>query len=446
MAKSAREKVMEKPVNYENLDGRLDALSNREARLRQALDNMNATFEGIPQIEDFRFRQYMDDDGRIHNYLTHLTPDEIMEAKNKAIEEADRMMDRLISNGRVDPGDVSGNARFMLEEAYGQLSYINVATSKVVTEERSRINIDIRELSRELREYNADEHARQERTYDYGYNEANGNYHVQNLGVSVDRDSNAQYFMDNWELISSDTYWKSPGYNLERFYGNDGNEYYYTITRTQLSPAEYEQALANGAEIEIMTDSHGNTGYYEIGRQQITGEDYNRLLEQGGIERTNSYEVGPVYYSFERNHISEDDFYSMVSDYARNAVKQDRGLTDTLYEIQDKEGNKIIITDARDDTQKENTFNDGYGSINIYRVGADGSKEQMTGQDLSAMVKELGLTEKDIKERNAGNRRFPALAELKRNVGKEITKSILREPSKILDEAKREAAEASISI
>ena len=45
MAKSAREKVMEKPVNYENLDGRLDALSNREARLRQALDNMKNELE-----------------------------------------------------------------------------------------------------------------------------------------------------------------------------------------------------------------------------------------------------------------------------------------------------------------------------------------------------------------------------------------------------------------
>ena len=62
------------------------------------------------------------------------------------------------------------------------------------------------------------------------------------------------------------------------------------------------------------------------------------------------------------------------------------------------------------------------------------------------MVKELGLTEKDIKERNAGNRRFPLLTELKRNMGKELTKSLVREPGKILDEAKREASEASISL
>lgn len=441
-----REKILKKYVNLDNLDGRLNELSDRDARLRETLSNMNATFEGIPEIEDFRFSQYLDEEERLNDYIASLTPDEILEAKNRAIEEADKMMDRLISNERDDPGDVSGNARFILEEAYGQLGYINVATSKVVANERDRINEYARDLARELRDHNADEHARQEMIFDRGYNDSSGNYHEQELGISVDRDNNIRYFRNDVEEISSDDYWKSPGNNLERFQANDGNEYYYLINRTQLNPQYYAQAVAEGTEIETMSNAYGNVSYYEINRQQISREEYEHLREQGRMERVNSYENGPVYYNYERNYISEDDFYNQISDYARNAVKQERGLTDTLYEIQDKDGNKIIVTDARDDTQKENSFNDGFGSINIYRVGADGSKEQMTGQDLSDMVKELGLTEKDIKERNAGNRRFPLLTELKRNMGKELTKSLVREPGKILDEAKREASEASISL
>ena len=429
---------MSRTADPEKFDRRLDGMSDRNKRLKSTMKRLGTPFEGIPAVEDFREKK---DEEKARDYTAFLTPDEILEAKQKAITEAKRMTERVLDNGRE--GDVSGSARFILEEAYGQLGYINAATSKAVAEERRFVEKEAERLAEQLRNRGGDEKERSERVFDYSYDDTKGNHKSLELGISADRNGNVRYFRTERKEITQDVYWRSPAVKLERLEGD--KKAYFEISRTGINPKLYDQVKAGGAETEAVPDAYGNVGFYEIKRKEIAENEYIKILEQGGTERVRD-SSGTACYSVEKSYISEGDFYSLISDSARNVIKNERGLTDTLYEIRDREGNGITVTDARDDTQKENSFIDGFGSINIYRTGADGSREQMTGQDLSLMIKELGLTEKEIKERNAGNRKIPSLAELKKTLEREMIKSLARQPGKIIDDQKRDAMEAGISL
>ena len=180
------------------------------------------------------------------------------------------------------------------------------------------------------------------------------------------------------------------------------------------------------------TDMHGNEVRQELGLEKDPDGNVKYYRETGEEDRR------------KRTYISETAFFSCISECARNELKQERGLTEALYVIEDKEGNRIMITDARDDDAEQNSFNDGYAAINIYRVGADGSREQLTGKELSLYVRELGLTERQIRNRDAAEKIFRSFAELRGNIAREMMRQAVRSPGKVLEDMKREAAEASL--
>lgn len=119
---------------------------------------------------------------------------------------------------------------------------------------------------------------------------------------------------------------------------------------------------------------------------------------------------GNVYYYEEKyrrdgmpivKNIDEDDFGSRVSACIRNNIKDEQGIGQNLYEMTDDEGNKLVITDARDDTSKQNSFRDGLRDVNVYRVSADGNKEQMTQKDLTAVIQASGINKESINRKKA---------------------------------------------
>lgn len=193
-----------------------------------------------------------------------------------------------------------------------------------------------------------------------------------------------------------------------------------------------KKALQEGQEKSwnySYTDAHGNEIEQELG---IKKDSKGNILY---FKEPENPEEG------QRTYISETAFMSSVSCAVRNKIKEERGLTEALYTIEDREGNRIMITDARDDNEKENSFNDGFAQINIYRIGKDGTKEQLTGSDLSMYVKELGLSERQIRMRDSSGKIFRSFEEIKSCIKREMAREAVRKPGKVLEDMRREAQE-----
>lgn len=152
--------------------------------------------------------------------------------------------------------------------------------------------------------------------------------------------------------------------------------------------------------------------------QMANGEIKNIYLEyndRNGNQVKDTVGVGKdkdgnVYYYEEKyrrdgmpivKKIEEDDFGSRVSACIRNNIKDEQGIGQNLYEMTDDEGNKLVITDERDDTSKQNSFRDGLRGVNVYRVSADGNKEQMTQKDLTAVIQASGINKEGINRKKA---------------------------------------------
>lgn len=178
------------------------------------------------------------------------------------------------------------------------------------------------------------------------------------------------------------------------------------------------------------TDAHGNEIEQELG---IEKDSKGNILYFKEPEKPEEGE--------ERTYISATVFMDCISRAVRNRIKEERGLSEALYTIEDREGNKIMITDARDDDEKENSFSDGFAQINIYRIGADGTREQLTGSDLSMYVRELGLSERQIRMRDAAGKVFRSFEEIKSCIKREMAREAVRAPGKVVEDMRREAQE-----
>lgn len=162
---------------------------------------------------------------------------------------------------------------------------------------------------------------------------------------------------------------------------------------------EYEAERTNiDRDIEAMQVGEEKTwdnSYKTFEGQEIT----DTIGIEKGKNGNNNYfyldesnpRVGP-----QKVYITENEFNARLSDSVRNRVKAEQGIGKELYTLTADDGNKFIITDARDDDEKSNSFNDGFKEINMYHVAPDGSITQMKKEDVQALIEANGVTAKDI--------------------------------------------------
>ena len=193
--------------------------------------------------------------------------------------------------------------------------------------------------------------------------------------------------------------------------GQDFNNIKDETTRYMLMKGYTQLEIINKATSKAYTEFRNQLD--EDISQMANGEIKNIELnykDRNGNEVRDTVGVGKdrdgnIYYYEEKyradgmpvvKNIGEDDFGSRISDSLRNHIKEREGIGQNLYEITDGEGNKLAITDARDDTSKQNSFKDGMRGINVYRISADGNKEQLTQKDLTTIIQTSGTSKDDI--------------------------------------------------
>ncbi len=147
-------------------------------------------------------------------------------------------------------------------------------------------------------------------------------------------------------------------------------------------------------KMHIGEDRTWNNNYTTFEGQEITdtigiekgrnGNNYYYLDESNPM-------VGP-----QKVYITENQFNARISDAIRNEVKAEHGIGKELFTLTADDGNKFIITDARDDDARNNSFKDGFKDINMYHVAPDGSITQMKQEDVQALIEANGVTPKDI--------------------------------------------------
>lgn len=149
-------------------------------------------------------------------------------------------------------------------------------------------------------------------------------------------------------------------------------------------------------KLGINKDKFGRKQYYEFKRVEEPQRD-----SAGQIVRDNS---GNAIVKEEEKwvQIRESEFYEKVGLAYRSNIKAERGMTRSLFELSDREGNKLIITDARDDDEKENSYQDNTAPLNFYQRDRSGSQQQLSGKELASVIETSGVSELEIKMKQFG--------------------------------------------
>lgn len=169
-------------------------------------------------------------------------------------------------------------------------------------------------------------------------------------------------------------------------------EYINTATKN-----EYDRER-NYIDQDTATLANGDSKTYDISYTDVHGQE---ISEKIGVEK--GYPNDKYFYLDESNphgpqreYISESDFNDRLSTSIRNKVKAEHGIGEELYTLTADDGSKLVITDARDDSAKANSFKDGFKDINMYHIAPDGTKTQMTKDDVQALIQGNGVTKGDI--------------------------------------------------
>ena len=169
-------------------------------------------------------------------------------------------------------------------------------------------------------------------------------------------------------------------------------------------------------EQDTATLNNGDSKTYDISYTDVHGQE---ISEKIGVEK--GYPNDKYFYLDESNphgpqreYISESDFNNRLSTSVRNKVKAEYGIGEELYTLTADDGSKLVITDARDDSSKANSFKDGFKDINMYHIAPDGTKTQMTKDDVQALVQGNGVSKDDV---DKGRTHKLSLSEMAKDIG-----------------------------
>lgn len=180
-------------------------------------------------------------------------------------------------------------------------------------------------------------------------------------------------------------------------------------TRNQIENDDKE-ALANRRSNEIV---------YDVNYKDRAGNEISETIGIRKVPSQNENDKGEIHYfkdSYENGHwarhdISEGQFYEIWGIKHRNDVKDQMGICENLWEVVDKEGNKLVIRDASDPGERNaNTLDDGFAEVNFYRTYSDGRPDkQLSAEELEEQVDNSGMN-----NRNVDNKSIDKLDKIKK--------------------------------
>ena len=89
----------------------------------------------------------------------------------------------------------------------------------------------------------------------------------------------------------------------------------------------------------------------------------------------------------------------------RSQAKSELGIGEEIYQLKDTEGNLIVITDPREELDKngnvEKSFEKGYNNFNVYRITPAGEKELLHKDDITSLFYHGGIDQEAIRNRQA---------------------------------------------
>jgi hypothetical protein len=164
----------------------------------------------------------------------------------------------------------------------------------------------------------------------------------------------------------------------------------------EIDPIEYTDLNGNECEMKLAVnkDSFGRKQYFEQKRIE------EPKLDRNGNPQKDSNGNPIMESSLAWVQIQEREFYDDIGMAYRCRIKAERGMTHSLFELSDKEGNKLIITDARDDSEKENSYNDNSAPLNFFQRDRSGSTQQLSGKELATVIETSGMSLAEIKIRH----------------------------------------------
>lgn len=185
----------------------------------------------------------------------------------------------------------------------------------------------------------------------------------------------------------------------------------------RLSPLRYIDMEGNDRQINlgINKDRYGRKLYYEERLVKVPIKDSSgRNVKDNNGNILTEEKIKWV-------DITEREFYDNIGLAYRSNVKAERGMQRSLFELSDRDGNKLIITDARDDNEKENSYQDHSAPLNFYQRDASGSTQQLSGKELATVIETSGVTNIEIGMKKFGG----VLARVSGKVGDALGREVL---------------------